>query len=341
MEKYFILPILFLLFTGCQENLLSPTTDELVSLRNPWPDDIALPEGAQPESIAMGNGHTAYVSVGAVAGAIYRIDLQTGEGDYVVAPVPGRVVAGIAFDTRSNYIWVAGAFMGNLMVFDAGSGMQVAAFQLGDPWYPLPGTNPTSLVNDVVITNKAVYCTDSFMPVLYKIPLGPSGTIAEGTEAETVYLTGDFEMTMNAPLGFPVNANGIDATPNGKDLVIVNTSSGVLYHVNPMTGYATAIDMGGESMLFGDGIMLEDAGDGYDLYVVRNFMNMVAKVHLSPDLNAGVLSDVITSADPAFRIPTSVDAFGNALYLVNARFDVAPPLEPTPDVTFNVVRVDM
>jgi hypothetical protein len=218
--------------------------------------------------------------------------------------------------------------------------MQAASFQLGDPWFPLPGTNPTSLVNDVVVTKKAVYCTDSFRPVLYRIPLGPAGSIPVGATAETIPLTGEFVMTMDAPLGFPVNANGIDATPNGKDLVIVNTSSGILYHVDPVTGYATAIDIGGESMLFGDGIMLEEVGDGYDLYVVRNFMNMIARVHLAPDLNSGFLSDVITSSDPAFQIPTSVDAFGDGLYVVNARFDVAPPLVPTPDIPFSIVRVD-
>ena len=333
--------MLLFLFLSCQDDAFMPESQELISMRNSWPEDIALPMGAQPESITMGNGHTAYVSISAMAGAIYQIDLQTGEGEYLVSPAPGRVVAGVAFDARSNYLWVAGAFMGNLLVFDAGSGMQVAEFQLGDPWYPLPGTNPSSMVNDVVITKKAVYCTDSFMPVLYKIPLGPSGMIADGTEPETIFLSGEFEMTMNAPLGFPVNANGIDATPNGKHLVIVNTSSGILYHVDPMTGYATTIDTGGESMLFGDGIMLEPYDNGeYALYVVRNFMNMVAKLHLSEDLNSATLCDVITSTDPAFRIPTSVDAFGDGLYLVNARFDVAPPLEPAPDVTFNVVRVE-
>lgn len=325
---------------SCHENDFIPSTDDLISMRNPWPDDIPLPTGAQPESITMGNGHTAYVSVGALAGAIYEIDLQTGEGAFVVTPLPGRTVAGVAFDARSNIIWVTGAFLGNLMAFDAQTGVQVAEFQLGEPWVPLPGSNPTSLVNDLVVTRKAVYCTDSFRPVLYKIPLGPAGMITAGTSAETIMLTGDFKMTTNAPLGFPVNANGIDATANGKSLVIVNTSSGILYHVDPGSGYATAIDLGGESMLFGDGIMLEESINGFDLYVVRNFMNMVAKVYLAPDLNSGYLGDVITSSDPSFRIPTSVDAFGDRLYLVNARFDVAPPLVPSPDVTFNVVSVD-
>lgn len=340
MHRSVILPFLILLFMSCHEDRLLPDADALVSPRNPFPVDIALPTGEQPESITMGIGHTAYISLGALAGGIYQVDLQSGEGNYLVSPVPGRALAGVAFDARSNLVWAAGAFLGNLLAFDAGSGMQVAEFQLGDPWFPTPGTNPTSLVNDVVVTKKAVYCTDSFRPLLYMIPLGPAGTITEGAAPGVIPLSGDFEMTMDAPLGFPVNANGIDATPNGKDLVLVNTSSGILYHVDPATGYATSIDLGGESMLFGDGIMLEENQDGFCLYVVRNLMNMVAKVQLEPDLKTGHVSGVITSADPAFQIPTSVDAFGDGLYLVNARFDVAPPLSPAQGIEFNVVRVD-
>jgi hypothetical protein len=36
-----------------------------------------------------------------------------------------------------------------------------------------------------------------------------------------------------------------------------------------------------------------------------------------------------------FRIPTTIAEFGDALYAVNARFDVPP----TPDTEYDVVRV--
>jgi hypothetical protein len=42
-------------------------------------------------------------------------------------------------------------------------------------------------------------------------------------------------------------------------------------------------------------------------------------------------------------VPTTVAGFGNALYAVNARFNVAPPpftgADPQPDLEFSVVRV--
>jgi hypothetical protein len=43
--------------------------------------------------------------------------------------------------------------------------------------------------------------------------------------------------------------------------------------------------------------------------------------------------------DPAFRVPATAAAVGPALYAVNARLDVASPIEPAPTVEFEVVRV--
>jgi hypothetical protein len=294
-----------------------------------------LPDGFKPEGIVTANKHTAYVSSG-FYGSIYEIDLATGDGSILVDPAPGRSLLGLAYDVRSDLIFAAGGVMGNMFVFDAKTGQLVRQYQLGDPM--IPGQNPTSLVNDIVVTKKAIYCTDSFRPLLYKITLGPAGRLPEDMSFDVIPLTGDFAMTMDAPLGFPINANGIDASPNGKELVIVNTSSGLLYHVDALTGYSTEIDIGGASMLFGDGIMLEPTDDGYTLYVARNVPNMIAKVHLDGDLNSGFLVKNITS--PLLRIPSSVDDFGDRLYVVNANFIDSPPLIETPTVPFNIIHVN-
>jgi hypothetical protein len=47
----------------------------------------------------------------------------------------------------------------------------------------------------------------------------------------------------------------------------------------------------------------------------------------------GEIVNVIKST--LFRVPTTVAAFGNARYVVNARFDTVP----TPDTKYEVVRV--
>jgi hypothetical protein len=100
--------------------------------------------------------------------------------------------------------------------------------------------------------------------------------------------------------------------------------------VDPESGKATAIDLGGSSVSSGDGLLLH----GRILYVVRNFLNAIAVVELAPDLASGVVVDELT--DPDFRIPTTIASLGHRLYVVNARFDQPP----TPDTAYEIVRVD-
>jgi sugar lactone lactonase YvrE len=132
------------------------------------------------------------------------------------------------------------------------------------------------------------------------------------------------------PGPFVFNANGIEAAANGKTLIVVNSNRGELYRVDPQTGVASLIDLGGASLTAGDGLALQ----GRTLYVVRNQLNQIAVVNLAPDLASGSVTGTITSAD--FRVPTTVAVFGNSLYAVNARFDT-PPM---PDTDYDVVRVD-
>jgi sugar lactone lactonase YvrE len=109
----------------------------------------------------------------------------------------------------------------------------------------------------------------------------------------------------------------------------VNDSDSSLYTVDPQTGVATLIDLGGATVPNGDGILLQ----GKTLYVVQNQLNQIAVVELSPDLTSGTIVDTITSDH--FRVPTTIAKFGNSLYAVNARFGTPP----TPDTDYDVVRV--
>jgi hypothetical protein len=110
----------------------------------------------------------------------------------------------------------------------------------------------------------------------------------------------------------------------------VNTVDGVLYKVRPGSGVAKRIDLGGATLLNGDGILLQ----GKTLYVVQNRMNKIAVVRLTNfDLDEGEVVDTITDSD--FRVPTTIASFGDSLYAVNARFDTTP----TPDTEYEVVRV--
>ncbi|KAB1187598.1 MULTISPECIES: superoxide dismutase [Haloferax] len=278
--------------------------------KSAFPAVIPLPIGFQPEGIVTGLGTDFFV--GSLAGgAIYRGDLRTGSGDVFVPPTGGPAV-GLSHDARSNYLFVAGGPTGRASVYDADTGALVADYELQD----------SQFVNDVVVTRTAAYFTDSARPSLYRIPLGAGGDVPNQSAVEEIPLSGDF----TSVAGF--NANGIDAPPNGKYLIVVNTSTGLLYKVDPASGDATEIDLGGETVTAGDGILLA----GRTLYVVRNQLNQIAVVTLDPDATAGEVVDVITN--PLFDVPTTVTGFGNSLYAVNARFGTPPA-----NAEYDVVRV--
>jgi len=279
-----------------------------------FPEEIPLPNAFQPEGIASGKGTTFYV--GSIpTGAVYRGDLRTGEGAVLVPAQEGRSSIGLKYDTRTGLLFVAGGGTGNAYVYNGETGANVADIQLSE----LP-----RFINDVVVTKDAAYFTNSFQPVLYRVPLANNGELPDPLTFEEIALGGDYQFTEGE-----FNANGIAATPNGKTLIIVNSFEGALYNVDPATGDATRIDLGTGSVLNGDGILLQ----GKTLYVVQNQLNQIAVVKLDSDLTAGTVVDTITS--PLFDIPTTIARFGDALYAVNARFGT----EVTPDTEYSVVRV--
>jgi sugar lactone lactonase YvrE len=278
----------------------------------PFPSVIHLEDGFRPEGIAIGTGTTFYT--GSLGGkGIDRGDLRTGAVDrnFITAAGP---FTGMKVDDRGR-LWVAGAGSGAGYVFNATTGAQLAAFQFAT----LPLTSPT-FINDVIVTGDAAWFTDSRRTVLYRV--APDGATYSVT---TVDLTGKIEFVPDVN-----NLNGIAATPNGSTLIVVNSSTGKLYAIDTATIATREINLGGATMTQGDGILLH----GRTLYVVRNRMNQIAVVRLSPDFSSGTVVDVITSA--AFDVPTTIARFGNALYAVNARFTTPP----TATTTYTAVRVD-
>jgi sugar lactone lactonase YvrE len=279
--------------------------------KSSFPEVIPLPNGWQPEGIAVGNGTTFFV--GSIpTGAVYRGDLRTGKGTTLVQGASGRAAIGVEFDR--NRLFVAGGPTGKGFVYDARTGALVRELQLAT------GGGAT-FVNDVVVTKRAAYFTDSNRAVLYRVVLTKNGIPA--ASAEPVPLTGDFQLVS----GF--NVNGIDATPNGKTLIVVQSATGKLFNVVPGTGVTKEITLGGASVPNGDGLLLH----GRTLYVVQNQLNRIAVVTLAKDFTSGTIGRTITDSD--FDVPTTIDRHGKSLYAVNARFGTAPG----PSTTYSVVQV--
>jgi sugar lactone lactonase YvrE len=269
-----------------------------------FPDRIELPDDFAPEGIATGRGHTFYA--GSLAGAgIVRGDYRSGETEPLVSE--GGPFVGMKVDA-GNHLWVAGGFLGNGYVFDADTGDLLREIQMA------PAGEP-SFVNDVVVTGEAAWFTDSFRGVIYRVDLDDGGL-------------SEVDLTALAPAEANVfRLNGIDATPDGRTLIAVNSTDGELYRIVAATETVTTIELAGASV-HGDGILLA----GRTLYAVRD-QDHVAVIDLAPDLSSGVVTGELIGE---FDVPTTVARFGSSLYVVNARFGTTDE----PPIAYWVTRLD-
>jgi sugar lactone lactonase YvrE len=275
-----------------------------------YPASIDLPNGWQPEGITAGRGSTVYV--GSLAtGAVRTIDVRTGRQRTLVTG-PGKPAVGVEFDRRNDRLWVAGGASGEVRVYDASSGRHLRT-------YTFPRTG---FLNDLVVTRKAVYVTDSGIQELKVIPLGRGGRLPPTSSARTLPLTGDIAYVKDA-----FNGNGIVA--RGRWLILVQTVTGVLYRVDSRTGVGRKIDLGGEVVTFGDGLELA----GRTLYVVRNQLERISVIRLARNLRSGELKKEVMHDQ--LDVPSTVARQDGRLWVVNARFATTP----TPATTYSITRL--
>ena len=276
-----------------------------------FPTDIALPDGFQPEGIAIGVLPFAFFGSRA-NGDLYRVNLATGRGK-VFSPGPGTGSLGMKVDLLGR-LFVAGGPGGDARVVNAVTGTVLASYKF---------TAAQTFVNDVILTPDAAWFTDSLRPVLYKVPLGRFGRLPDPSAVVEVPLSGAYTHQS----GF--NANGIARTPDGTALLIVQSNTGRLFRVNPATGATTAVDLDGQLLTAGDGLLRQSR----TLFAVQNQLNRVAVIRLNDAGTTGEITGFLT--DARFDIPTTVAAFGSRLYLPNARFTTPP----TPTTTYTAVAI--
>ncbi len=277
----------------------------------PAAEVIVLPGASSAEGIAAGRGATFYAG-DLFRGDIFRGNLQRGTAELFIDAPEGRMAVGMAADLPHQLLFVAGGFTGQAYAYDTRTGATVASYQLGDP--------DTSIINDVAVTKRGAWFTDSLQARLYFVPVSGAGVPAP--TFRTLALSGPAADTSGA-----FNLNGIQATPNGTTLIVAHSTTGQLYTVNPTTGASATI--AGVSVPNVDGIVLE----GRRLWAVQN-TNQVTRIRLAPDLASGAVERVITS--DLFQTPTTAARFGSRLAVVNAKFDTGIP--PTAD-QYEVVLV--
>jgi sugar lactone lactonase YvrE len=310
----FLLGVLALTPAGCGTGTTpsKPVTPPAANVPTSTPDVISLPDGFAPEGITSAGND---IFVGSIpTGAIYRADITSGEGTIAVPARADHASLGMKIDDLQR-LWVAGGPTGKAFVHDARSGAEIAAYTLS--------TDKQTFINDVVLTPGAAWFTDSKSDSVYRVAI-PNSPIGGPEAVSALKLTGDYKSETGADA---FNLNGIAWT--GTDLIAVQSATGTLFKIDPKTGMATRIDLGGEKMEAGDGLLIE----GQTLFVVQNRLNKIAVIDMANDFLTGKVSSGISSPD--FDVPTTVTATGTSLYLPNARFGTSA----TATTTYTVVRV--
>lgn len=281
--------------------------------RPTWPTEFPLPNGFRPEGIAIGTGPYAYM--GSLAdGSIRRADLRTGASRTVLAGATGGAATGLKLD-RDGLLYISGGLSASIRVLDTRTNRLTATYR--------PAA--AGFVNDVILYGDRAWFTNSHAPVLHTVPRGHG---RRGDDLQDIPLGGEWQQ---APAG-SISANGIETTPDGRALIVVNSPLGKLFRVDPKTGHATVITLrGAADVINGDGLLRV----GRTLYVVQNRLNLITVFDLDSHARTATLRRSLT--DPRFDVPTTAARLGNRLYLVNARFTTTP----TPETTYNAVAVPL
>jgi hypothetical protein len=287
---------------------LSGGSADAASRPNFPPETVALPNGLRPEGITSGPGLTFYV--GSLAdGRIVTGNLLTGSARTLLPGATDRQLRGLYWDPRSNLVWAAGnvGTEAHVWAVNARSGTVVLDTVVAGAVF----------LNDLVVTRKAVYVTDSRVDRLTVIALGVGGR-PSGATPTFVPLSGEWPSYD----GTNINANGIRELPDGS-LVLNNTNVGGLWQVDPATGVTTEIPVsGGPAIVSGDGLERR----GSLLYDVRGTSpNEVAVVRLSRSGTGWRAIWVTALTDETLDVPSTATVAGAWLWAVNARFGVPSP----------------
>lgn len=286
------------------------------------PVSYALPGAALfPEGMGYdrqtGDFYTGSVTDGTIVrGNVLEPQAQV----FSPAGADGRTSA-LGMRTDRTRLYVAGGASGTVYIYDKRTGTFVTKLSDG-----LPSTGTT--LNDLAVTPSGVYVTDSIAPVLWRIAPGPGG---QPTLQRWLDFTGTaFQYTTG------YNADGIQATPDGRSLIVGALNTGNLYLVDIATKTVVQIDTGGADLTNADGIELV----GHDLYVARNLNNQIVKLNLSDDWRTASVDTVTTS--PRFDYTVALAAVGSRLLVLNAQFEhlaLAGGTASAPTLPFTVTSI--
>ena len=282
----------------------------------PLPATVTFPEG-----IAYDAQEAAIYTGSALTGNVVRMALATKEttevaaAGTVVPAEPFPALLGMKKDAAGR-LWIAGGRTGTMAVVDARKGTVLKKFQVP--------TKDTSLINDVVVVAGNAYFTDSLTPTLWRV----------GVAGETIGELEPWLQFAGTPLQYTspgANLNGITATADGRDLIVVQMNKGLLFRIGVADRRVAPIDVGGEALTTGDGLVL----DGRTLYVVRQGEQEIVTIELSQALDKGRV--VSRFKHPSLAWPATAAKAGDRLLVVNTQFNKRASKDPV--TPFSIVGV--
>ncbi len=296
---------------------LAPLSPAAAARGDRLPQTLPLVTGQSPEGISAGPGRTVFTGARS-DGALYVSDTRDGSRRQLVAGRTGEVAVGLLYDARTNRIWVAGGGTGDITAYDATSGARLYEVDTRGVGRIAAGGR---FLNDVAITEDAVYVTDSRTSTLLVVDLGPDSALPPAGTARQLEVTGDFRQPATGN-----GLNGLRALPTGELLGVAPSG---LFRIDPATGASTSVQENGTQLTGGDGLVL----DGSTLYVVFGLgRNSVAELRFDKGFTSTTFVRELLDRD--LNRPTTGAVVKGELFVVNGQFS-DPATAPT-----EVVRVD-
>lgn len=279
-------------------------------------------EAVFPEGIACDHASGDLYVGSTEDGSIFRANVdEPGEFELFADPgADGRdAVTGLKVDEQGR-LFVAGRDTGRAFVYDTETGDLLRSYETA------PG-GEDALLNDITLTGDAAYVTDSFRPILYRIPR---------TDADVGEIEPWLDLEGLVPYADGFNLNGITSTDDGRYLVTVHADRGELYRIDTTTREVQLIDVGGADLGSGDGLLL----DGSSLFaVVTDPEPKVLRLELTDDALSAELVDEIE--DESLNYPTTLAQCGSdRIQVVNSQLDQAGSGEPELPFTVSDIQVD-
>jgi hypothetical protein len=248
-----------------------------------------------PEGVATRGGGKVFF-VGATGdGTIYRGTVGNPTVTQFIPGAAGKSAVGMKI--RGGKLYVAGGMTGKIYVYSVRTKELLATFDTG----------PGGFLNDLVVTGKGVFVTDSFRPTLWRVTnaqvrAGSGTPQAIPVAPEIAYVPGAF------------NLNGIVA--RGHELIVVQSNTGKLFSIEVKKGGTTREihEIASDPVLGGDGMLL----DRGRLIVVRG--SPAALLFLKLKHHASNAKLVATQTDPTLRGPSTVARARHLYLVVNADF---------------------